>query len=106
MLEDLTAFYSEIPNSKATEAPDNVEAAGTELNGTALPWARYQYAFAYNSNELPNPPRSFKELYERRNELKGKFTYVDPREANVPTGRFFVAGFLRAFGSDLKIEGR
>ena len=105
LLEDLRKLSDKIPNMSRAEPPDSQTAAGYDLQGQGVPFARFQYGFAYNSNEIPSPPRSFKELYERRDEWKGKITYVDPRVPQVPTGRYFVAGFLRAFGSDLGMTG-
>jgi len=107
LLEDLRRYSADMPNLARTEGPDNEMAAGVPLNGVAATFHRFGYAITYNAKAVPNPPRSFKELYERRNEWKGKISYVDPRDPNSPAGRYFVAAFLKAFGADLRIvDGR
>lgn len=103
VLEDLRQHASLIPNSAKTEEPDNKIAAGTELNGTGIPFFRYSYVLVYNSEQVKTPPQSWKDLYERRNEWKGRISYVDPRSTVSGAGRFFVASFLKAFGSDWKL---
>jgi ABC-type uncharacterized transport system YnjBCD substrate-binding protein len=103
VLEDLRTRAALIPNMAKTEAPDNESAGGIPLNGVGTPFFRYSYTLIYNGDEVPNPPKTWKELYERRNEWKGRISYVDPRSAVSGAGRFFVAMFLRAFGSDLAL---
>lgn len=105
VLEDLRKYAPLIPNMAKTEPPDNKVAAGTELNGTGIPFFRYSYVLIYNSDQVKNPPQSWKELYERRNEWKGRISYVDPRSAVSGSGRFFVASFLKAFGSNWGLVG-
>ena len=94
-------YASLIPNLTKTEAPDKDKAAGVDLKGTGAPFFRYTYALIYNSDQVKNPPRTWKELYERRNEWKGKISYVDPRSTVSGAGRFFTAMFLRSFGANL-----
>lgn len=100
VLEDLTAHAALIPNLAKTEAPDKDKAAGVDLKGTGATFFRYTYALIYNSDQVKNPPRTWKELYERRDEWKGKISYVDPRSTVSGAGRFFTAMFLRAFGAN------
>ncbi len=99
VLADLTAL--DIANLANTEEPDSKFAAGTELEGTGAPFFRYSYTLIYNSDFVENPPKTFQELYERRDEWKGRISYVDPRSTVSGAGRFFVAMFLQSFGSDL-----
>lgn len=103
VLEDLRAHAAAIPNMVKTEKPDNEVASGIPLKGTGTPFFRYAYTLIYNGDEVRNPPKSWKELYERRNEWKGRISYVDPRSAVSGAGRYFVAMFLHAFGSDLQL---
>ncbi len=105
VLEDLRKYATLIPNMAKTEPPDNTVAAGTDLNGTGVPFFRYSYVLIYNSDQVKNPPQSWKDLYERRNEWKGRISYVDPRSTVSGSGRFFVASFLKAFGCDWKVPG-
>ena len=104
LLEDLRKYSNLIPNLSKTQPPDNETAAGVSLNGVGAVFMRFGYGITYNSHVVPNPPKSFRELYARRNEWNGKISYVDPRSPNSPAGREFVAGFLRAFGADLKLH--
>ena len=94
----------DIPNLANTEAPENEKAAGTPLDGTGAPFFRYTYTLIYNGDQVKDPPKTWKELYERRDEWKGHISYVDPRSTVSGAGRFFVAMFLRAFGSDLGFD--
>jgi len=105
VLEDLRRYGALMPNMAKTEPPDNRVAAGTELNGTGVPFFRYAYVLIYNADQVKNPPQSWKELYERRNEWKGRISYVDPRSPVSGSGRFFVASFLKALGSDWGFTG-
>ena len=100
VLEDLSQFSAQIPNLAKTEGPDNQTAAGMDLKGSGAPFFRYTYALIYNSDVVKNPPRTWKELYERRDEWKGRISYVDPRSTVSGAGRFFTAMFLRAFGAN------
>jgi len=101
VLEDLGSLATLIPNLAKTEAPDKDKAAGVELKGVGAPFFRYTYALIYNSDQVKNPPRTWKELHERRDEWKGKISYVDPRSTVSGAGRFFTAMFLRAFGANV-----
>jgi ABC-type uncharacterized transport system YnjBCD substrate-binding protein len=105
VLEDLRKHARLIPNMAKTEEPDSKVASGTELNGTGVPFFRYSYVLIYNGEQVKTPPQSWKELYERRTEWKGRISYVDPRSTVSGAGRFFVASFLKAFGSDWKLVG-
>ncbi len=101
VLEDLSTLSSLIPNLAKTESPDKDKAAGVDLKGTGATFFRYTYALMYNSDQVKNPPRTWKELFERRNEWKGKISYVDPRSTVSGAGRFFTAMFLRSFGANM-----
>lgn len=101
VLEDLSQFSAAIPNLAKTEGPDNQTAAGVDLKGTGATFFRYTYALIYNSDVVKNPPRTWKELHERRDEWKGRISYVDPRSTVSGAGRFFTAMFLRAFGANV-----
>jgi ABC-type uncharacterized transport system YnjBCD substrate-binding protein len=103
VLVDLRQFEKLIPNLAKTQPPDNTVAAGAPLDGTGAEFFRYVYTLIYNSDTVKNPPHTYKELFERRDEWKGHISYVDPRSTVSGAGRFFVAMFLRAFGSDLKL---
>ena len=57
-----TTLAALIPNLAKTEAPDKDKAAGVELKGVGAPFFRYTYALIYNSDQVKNPPRTWKEL--------------------------------------------
>lgn len=103
LLEDVKAISSLIPNMAKAEAPDSQTAAGVAVAGVGTPFFRFQYVLGVNTAEVKRPPSSFKELFDRRAEWKGKMSYVDPRSPISGAGRFFVAGFLHAFGADLRL---
>jgi ABC-type uncharacterized transport system YnjBCD substrate-binding protein len=105
VLEDLNAHAALIPNLAKTEAPDKDKAAGVDLKGMGAPFFRYSYALIYNGDQVTNPPKTWKEVYDRRNEWKGRISYVDPRSTVSGAGRFFVAMFLRTFGANLDMPG-
>jgi ABC-type uncharacterized transport system YnjBCD substrate-binding protein len=102
VLADLRTL--EIPNLAKTAAPDNERAAGVPLDGVGVPFFRYTYTLIYNGDQVTTPPTSWADLYERREEWSGRISYVDPRSTVSGAGRFFVAMFLRAHGSDLGFE--
>jgi ABC-type uncharacterized transport system YnjBCD substrate-binding protein len=102
LLEDLRKL--DIPNLAKTAAPDNERTAGVPLDGVGAPFFRYTYTLIYNGDQVSNPPKGWTDLYERRNEWRGRISYVDPRSTVSGAGRFFVAMFLRAHGSDLGFE--
>ncbi|MBL8669874.1 MAG: extracellular solute-binding protein [Alphaproteobacteria bacterium] len=105
VLDDLRGSAALIPNLAKAEPPDSTEAAGTPLNGTGAPFFRYTYVLIYNGDQVKSPPKSWKELHQRRDEWKGRISYVDPRSTVSGAGRFFVASFLKAHGSDLGLAG-
>lgn len=94
-------LVAKIPNltkisKENLEVNDNVN-----LKGTAALFWRSQEAIIYNSAKLPNPPKSWKELYERRAELKGHIGLVRP-DAKSSGGRRMIYGFLNAFNVNFK----
>lgn len=105
VLEDLRPQASLMPNAAKAEPPDSDRAAGVDLQGVGAAFFRYSYALIYNSDQVAKPPRTWKELFDRRNEWKGRISYVDPRSTVSGAGRFFVATFLRAFGASLELPG-
>ena len=100
LLEDLSDLSSLIPNMAKAGLPDREKTAGILVEGKGTPFFRYQFVLAVDTAEVKNPPTSFEELFNRRAEWKGRISYVDPRSPISGSGRFYVAGFLHAFGSD------
>jgi putative spermidine/putrescine transport system substrate-binding protein len=60
---------------------------GVSVDGCEVPWSRAQFAFAYDSATLENPPRSIPELIEWIKANPGQFTYPAPPDF---TGAVFV----------------
>jgi len=104
VLEDLRPLAALIPNMAKTQAPDNQTAAGVSVDGRGAVFLRYQYAGAYKASDVHPPPAGFIELFDRRAEWKGKISYVDPRSPVSGSGRYYVTGFLHAFGCDFGLK--
>ena len=105
LLEDLRGMSNLIPNLANAEPPESETIFGFPIEGRGAPFFRALYALGYNSDVVKNPPTSFKDLLNRRDEWKGKVGYPDARSPITGGGRYFVASFLRAFGCDLRLEG-
>ena len=60
---------------------------------------RAQFGLIYNSAFVKNPPKTWKELYDRRQEFAGHFGMVRP-DASSGGGRAIIYSFLAAFGVD------
>jgi putative spermidine/putrescine transport system substrate-binding protein len=55
---------------------------GVPVDGCEVPWSRAQFAFAYDSAALANPPKSIAELIEWIKANPGQFTYPAPPDFN------------------------
>lgn len=51
---------------------------GVPVDGCEVPWSKAQFAFAYDSAALSNPPRSIPELIDWIKANPGQFTYPAP----------------------------
>lgn len=91
---------SEIPNISKNPQDALKTAQGVDINGQAALFWRSQYALIYNSDKIKNPPKSWKEFFDRRQEFKGKIGYVRP-DAKSSGGRAFTYTALKAFGVDM-----
>ncbi len=60
---------------------------GVPVEGCEVPWSRAQFAFAYDSAKLQDPPRSIPDLLEWIKSNPGQFTYPAPPDF---TGSVFV----------------
>jgi putative spermidine/putrescine transport system substrate-binding protein len=90
----------DIPNIAKNRADYLDTAQGVKIGGKGALFWRSQYAMIYNSAKITNPPKSWKEMYERRNELKGHIGWIRP-DAKSSAGRALPYGFLNAFGVDM-----
>jgi putative spermidine/putrescine transport system substrate-binding protein len=71
-------------------------AQGQEIQGKGALYWRSQYALIYDSAKVTNPPKSWKEFYERRAEWKGHIGLIRP-DSKSSSGRAQPYGFLNAF---------
>ena len=55
---------------------------GVPVDGCEIPWSKVQFAFAYDTARLENPPRSIAELIDWVKENPGQFTYPAPPDFN------------------------
>jgi putative spermidine/putrescine transport system substrate-binding protein len=72
---------------------------GVELQGKAALYWRTSYALIYNSQYVKNPPKSWKEFYDRRAEFKGHIGLVRPDAKSSSAWRQRLV-FLHAFLKD------
>jgi putative spermidine/putrescine transport system substrate-binding protein len=88
-----------IPNQKMLPPEFMKSEFGVDLQGEGLLMWRAQFDLIYNSAFVKNPPKTWKELYDRREEFKGRFGMVRP-DASSGGGRAVIYSFLAAFGVD------
>ena len=93
-LETLTP--SNIPNLAKINPEYLKSDEGVDLQGKGALYWRSSYAFIYNSQYIKNPPKSWKEFYDRRAEFKGRIGLVRPDAKSSATWRQRLA-FLHAF---------
>lgn len=76
---------------------------GVPVAGCEVPWSKAQFAFAYDSATLPNPPKSIPELIDWIKANPGKFTYPAAPDFN---GAVFVRHvFYYAAGGAVNLLG-
>jgi putative spermidine/putrescine transport system substrate-binding protein len=99
----LEALYpakeEQIPNQKLEAKEFLPSNNGVSLNGVGLIFWRAQFDLVFNSTFVPNPPKTWKEFYDRRAEFKGHIGIIRP-DAGSAGGRAFIYSFLTAFGVD------
>jgi len=96
-LEALNA--SNVPNS-AKILPEFLKSdEGVDLQGKGLLYWRTSYALIHNSQYVKNPPKSWKEFYDRRGEFKGHIGLIRPDAKSSSSWRQRVV-FLHAFLGD------
>ena len=55
---------------------------GVPVDGCEVPWSKAQFAFAYDTARVENPPKSIDELIEWVEANPGRFTYPAPPDFN------------------------
>jgi putative spermidine/putrescine transport system substrate-binding protein len=88
-----------IPNASKIPLADLATVLGTRTEGKGLQFWRDQFGFIYNKKFIKNPPTSFKELFDRRDEWRGHIGMIRT-DAKSGGGRIFMYDFFRAFGVD------
>ena len=77
--------YTDILPNNALVNWDNPAIAndfGVPVDGCEVPWSKTQFAFAYDTARVENPPRSIGDLIEWVKKNPGKFTYPAPPDFN------------------------
>jgi putative spermidine/putrescine transport system substrate-binding protein len=96
-LENLKSHLDTIPNLQKTPLEDEKTVLGTDVNYEGALFWRSQAATIVDTGKIPNPPKSWKELYDRRAEFKGHIAMVRP-DAKSGGGRTYMYAFFHAFG--------
>jgi putative spermidine/putrescine transport system substrate-binding protein len=96
-LENLKDHLGDIPNLQKTPLEDEKTVLGTDVNYEGALFWRSQGATIVDTAKIPNPPKSWQELYQRRAEFKGHIAMVRP-DAKSGGGRTYMYGFFHAFG--------
>jgi len=78
---------------------------GTNIEGKGALYWRSQYALIYNSQYIQDPPTSWKEFYDRREEFKGHIGIVRP-DAKSGSSYRIPYSFLNAFVDMVDEEGK
>jgi putative spermidine/putrescine transport system substrate-binding protein len=95
----LTDHEQEIPNIKLVDPSELKEALGVPTNGTAAPFWRDQFGILYDSAKIPDPPSTWQEFFDRRNEWAGHIGTIR-MDAKSGGGRLMLRDFLIGFGVD------
>jgi putative spermidine/putrescine transport system substrate-binding protein len=93
-----TLNTSNIPNSAKIDPQYLKTDEGVELQSKAVLYWRTSYALIYNSQYVKNPPKSWKEFYNRRAEFKDHIGLIRPDAKSSAAWRqrlTFLHGFLR-----------
>ena len=77
-------YTNKLPNNALInwKNPSIANDFGVPVAGCEVPWSKAQFAFAYDSAKLPNPPRSIPDLVAWIKANPGQFTYPAPPDFN------------------------
>ncbi len=99
-LEPLVPAQKAVIPNMTLEAPGFLESNnGVPLHGGGLIFWRAQFDLIYNSKFVKNPPRTWREFFDRRKEFAGRIGMIRP-DASSGGGRAFIYSFLAAWGVD------
>ena len=90
---------TKVPNLAKEDPADLKSAAGVDLKGAGAAFWKSSYALIYNSAKVSNPPKSWKEWYDRRAEFKGHIGLIRPDAKSSAAWRQRMM-FLHAFLGD------
>jgi putative spermidine/putrescine transport system substrate-binding protein len=90
---------TKVPNLTKEDPAELKAQAGVDLKGAGAVFWHTSYAMIYDSAKISNPPKSWKELYDRRAEFKGHIGLVRPDAKSSSSWRQRVM-FLHAFLGD------
>lgn len=88
-----------VPNMSKIDPKYRNITQGINLQGQAATFWQCADGLLYNSEKVPNPPKSWKELYERREEFKGHIGLMRP-DSKSAGGREFIYTFLNVNSVD------
>jgi putative spermidine/putrescine transport system substrate-binding protein len=92
-----TLSTANVPNIAKIEPRYLKTDEGVDLQGKGALYWRTSYALIYNSQYIKNPPKSWKEFYDRRAEFKGHIGLIRPDAKSSAAWRqrlTFLNGFL------------
>lgn len=87
---------ADIPNLAKCREDYLKVAQGVDIQGTGALYWRSQYTLIYNTEMIKNPPKTWKEFYERRTEWKGHIGWLRP-DSKSGGGRSLPYSFLNAY---------
>ena len=90
---------TKVPNLAKNDPTELKAQAGVDLKGAGAIFWHTSYALIYNSAKISNPPKSWKEWYDRRAEFKGHIGLIRPDAKSSAAWRQRVM-FLHAFLGD------
>lgn len=95
----LSGWAHDLPRADLLDSEDPTLTTdfGVPVDGQELPWSRAAFVFAYNTERVDSPPRTFDELLEFARENPGRFTYPAPPDF---TGSAFVRQAVASLGED------
>jgi putative spermidine/putrescine transport system substrate-binding protein len=93
-----TLSTANVPNSAKIDPRFLKSDEGVDLQGKGVLYWRTSYALIYNSQNIKNPPKSWKEYYDRRAEFKGHIGLIRPDAKSSSAWRqrlTFLHGYLK-----------
>ncbi|MEZ5411076.1 MAG: ABC transporter substrate-binding protein [Acidimicrobiales bacterium] len=95
----LDSWVRSLPNAGLLPADDPTlwTDFGVATDGQEMPWSRAAFVFAYDSDTLLSPPRSFPDLLAYARAHPGRIAYPAPPDF---TGSAFVRQAVQALGED------